>query len=39
MAKRYFWIKFQMDFFANPVVKKMRKMAGGDTFTLIYIKI
>lgn len=39
MAKRYFWIKFQMDFFANPVVKKMRKMAGGDTFTLIYIKL
>lgn len=39
MPKRYFWIKFHTDFFQAPVVKKMRRMAGGDTFTIIYLKL
>ena len=39
MAKRFFWLKFQTDFFQEPAVKKMRRMAGGDTFTIIYLKL
>lgn len=39
MAKRYYWLKFQMDFFQSPVIKKLRRIAGGDTYTIIYLKL
>lgn len=39
MSKRYFWLKFQTDFFQNPLIKKLRKIAGGDTYTIIYLKL
>lgn len=39
MAKRYYWLKLQEDFFASPRIKKLRRIAGGDTFTIIYLKM
>jgi len=37
--KTYYWIKLQMDFFKSPAVKLLRKMSGGDTYTVIYLKM
>lgn len=37
--KRYFWLKLKVDFFTQPKIKKLRRMAGGDTFTIIYFKL
>ena len=39
MAKRYFWLKLKEDFFRQKEIKKLRKIAGGDTFTIIYLKL
>lgn len=38
-GKRYFWLKMPEDFFSNLKIKKLRKVAGGDTFTIIYLKM
>lgn len=37
--KRYYWLKLMDDFFDSKRIKKLRKMAGGDTYTIIYIKM
>lgn len=37
--KRYYWMKFQRDFFTSLRVKRLRGLAGGDTFTIIYLKL
>ena len=37
--KRYYWLKLKEDFFRQPRIKKLRKVAGGDTYTLIYLKM
>ena len=37
--KRYYWIKLQEDFFQSKRVKKLRRIAGGDTYTIIYLKM
>lgn len=37
--KKYYWLKLMKDFFTNPKIKKLRKLAGGDTFTIIYLKL
>ena len=37
--KRYYWLKLMKDFFTNPKIKKLRKLAGGDTFIIIYLKL
>lgn len=37
--KRYYWLKFRDDFFDSKRIKKLRKMAGGDTYTIIYLKM
>lgn len=37
--KRYYWMKFQRDFFKSLRIKKLRRLAGGDTFTIIYLKL
>ena len=37
--KRYYWLKLKDDYFTNPKIKKLRKIAGGDTFTIIYLKM
>lgn len=39
MAKRYYWLKLQDSFFIQKSIKKLRKMAGGDTFVIIYLKL
>ena len=37
--KRFFWLKLDRHFFGNGRVKKLRKIAGGDTYTIIYLKM
>ncbi len=37
--KRYYWLKLQEDFFSSLRIKKLRKIAGGDTYTIIYLKM
>ena len=37
--KRYYWLRLQNDFFESLRIKKLRKLAGGDTFTIIYLKM
>lgn len=37
--KRYFWIKLRDNFFSRREIKKLRKIAGGDTYTIIYLKL
>lgn len=37
--KRYYWLKLKEDYFSSPKIKKLRKVAGGDTFTIIYLKM
>lgn len=37
--KRYYWLKLMDDFFKSKRIKKLRKMAGGDTYTIIYLKM
>lgn len=38
-AKTYFWLKLKKDFFKSLAMKKLRKIAGGDTYTIIYLKL
>lgn len=37
--KRYYWLKFNEGFFGSYRIKKLRKMAGGDTYVIIYLKM
>lgn len=37
--KKYYWLKLKEDFFSQPRIKQLRKIAGGDTYTIIYQKI
>lgn len=37
--KRYYWLKLKDDFFNSRKMKKLRKVAGGDTYTIIYLKL
>ena len=39
MAKRYYWLKLKEDFFDKKLIKKLRSIAGGDTYTIIYLKM
>lgn len=39
MAKRYYWLKLPDDFFRQLPIKKLRRIAGGDTYTVIYLKM
>ena len=38
-GKRYYWLKLREDFFNSKRIKKLRKLAGGDTYTIIYLKM
>lgn len=38
-GKRYFWLKLKDDFFSSKRIKKLRKLAGGDTYLIIYLKM
>lgn len=37
--KKYYWLKLKETFFSDLRIKKLRKMAGGDTYTIIFQKI
>ena len=37
--KRYYWLKLYDDFFSSLRIKKLRKLAGGDTYLAIYLKM
>lgn len=39
MAKKYYWLKLTDNFFDQREIKKLRRIAGGDTFTIIYLKL
>lgn len=39
MAKRYYWLQMKEDFLNDKRMKKLRKIAGGDTYTVIYLKL
>jgi predicted phage replisome organizer len=38
-GKKYYWLKLKEDFFKTREIKKLRTVAGGDTFTIIYLKL
>lgn len=38
-GKRFYWLKLMSDFFSQPKIKKLRRIAGGDTYTIIYLKL
>ena len=38
-GKRYYWLRLHDDFFDSKRIKKLRRMAGGDTYTIIYLKM
>ena len=37
--KRYYWLKLPNGFFGQKEIKRLRKIAGGDTYTIIYLKM
>lgn len=37
--KRYYWLKLKEDVFSSKRIKKLRKLAGGDTYFIIYLKL
>lgn len=37
--KKYYWLKLKYSFFDQKEIKALRKIAGGDTFTIIYLKM
>ncbi|OFJ67799.1 hypothetical protein HMPREF2852_01215 [Anaerococcus sp. HMSC065G05] len=37
--KKYYWLKLKDDFFKSRKMKKLRKIAGGDIYTIIYLKL
>lgn len=39
MGKKYWWLKLPEDFFRQLEIKKLRRIAGGDTYTIIYLKM
>ena len=38
-SKKYYWLKLKNTFFSQPRIKKLRRIAGGDTYTIIYLKM
>lgn len=37
--KKLYWLKLKDTFFTDPKIKKLRRIAGGDTYTIIYQKM
>lgn len=37
--KKYYWLKLKEDFFTQKEIKRLRRLAGGDTYTIIYLKL
>ena len=38
-AKKFYWLKLKENFFMQKEIKKLRRIAGGDTYTIIYLKM
>lgn len=38
-GKRYYWLKLRTDFFEQKEIKKLRRIAGGDSYVVIYLKL
>jgi len=39
MSRKYYWLRLKDNFFTQPKIKKLRRIAGGDTYTTIYLKL
>lgn len=37
--KRYYWLQLKEDFFNQKEIKLLRRIDGGDTYTIIYLKM
>ena len=37
--KRYYWIKLKEEFFTDKRIERLKRISGGDTYTLIYLKL
>lgn len=37
--KRYYWLKLKDDFFRQKEIKQLRRVAGGEVFIIIYLKM
>lgn len=37
--KKFYWLKLKEDFFSQKEIKKLRRIAGGDTYVIIYLKM
>ena len=37
--KKYYWLKLKENFFTQKEIKRLRRLAGGDTYTIIYLKL
>ena len=37
--KKYYWLKLSESFFDDLKIKRLRQLAGGDTLTVIYLKL
>lgn len=37
--KKYFWLKLPKNFFEDARIKKLRRIAGGDTYVVIFLKM
>lgn len=38
-GKRYYWLKLKSDFFESKQMKKLRKIASGTTYMIVYLKL
>lgn len=38
-AKKYYWLRLKDGWFNSKLIKKLRRIAGGDTYTIIYLKM
>lgn len=38
-GKRYYWLKLKTNFFDSKEMLRLRSIAGGDTYTIIYLKM
>lgn len=38
-SDKYYWLKLKDDFFSSKRIKKLRRLAGGDTYVIIYLKM
>lgn len=37
--KKYYWLRLKEGWFDSKLIKKLRRIAGGDTYTIIYLKM